>query len=136
MLRFGKPPGKGSFSWRTLEKGAISHDLPMSPVMPSGWSFDVVSSLWLRGMRRGHWRRGDACIQGASEYVQYHAAATLLDRAGYGQLDQPAQQQALIVNINLGADSPPGDDRVLGSALPKGPICGQPMEGDQAGGGG
>ena len=49
--------------------------------------------------------------EGASEYVQHHAAATLLDRAGYGQLDQPAQQQALIVNINLGPDSPPGDDR-------------------------
>jgi hypothetical protein len=75
----------------------------------------------------------------ASEYVQYHAAATLLDRAGYGQLDQPVQQQALIVNINLGPDSPPGDDRVLGSALalPKDPICGPADdEGDQAGGAG
>ena len=49
---------------------------------------------------------------GASEYVQYHAAATLLDRAGYGQLDQPVQQQPLIVNINLDPDSPPEDDRV------------------------
>jgi hypothetical protein len=29
--------------------------------------------------------------EGASEYVQYHAAATLLDRAGYGQLDQPPE---------------------------------------------
>ena len=75
----------------------------------------------------------------ASEYVQYHAAATLLDPAGYGQLDQPVQQQALIVNINLGPDSPPGDDRVLGSALalPKDPICGPADdEGEQAGGGG
>jgi hypothetical protein len=43
---------------------------------------------------------------GASEYVQYHPAVTLLDRAGYGQLDQPLQQQALMVNINLGPDSP------------------------------
>jgi len=72
---------------------------------------------------------------GASEYVQYHAAATLLDR----QLDQAVQQQALIVNINLGPDSPLGEDGVLGSALafPKGPICGTADdEGDQAGGAG
>ena len=63
----------------------------------------------------------------------------LLDRAGYGQLDQPVQQQALIVNINLGPDSPPGYDRVLDPtlALPKDPICGPADdEGDQVGGGG
>ena len=37
--------------------------------------------------------------EGASEYVQHHAAATLLDGAGYGRLDQPVKQQALIVHI-------------------------------------
>jgi len=47
---------------------------------------------------------------GASEYVQYHAAATLLDRAGYRQPDQPTQQQGLVVNINLDPEAPrPGD---------------------------
>jgi len=47
---------------------------------------------------------------GASEYVQYHAAVSLLDRAGYRQLDQPTQQQGLIVNINMDPEAPrPGD---------------------------
>jgi hypothetical protein len=47
---------------------------------------------------------------GASEYVQYHAAASLLDRAGYRQLDQPTQQQGLVVNINMDPEAPrPGD---------------------------
>ena len=47
---------------------------------------------------------------GASEYVQYHAAVSLLDRAGYLQLDQPTQQQGLIVNINMDPEAPrPGD---------------------------
>jgi hypothetical protein len=91
----------------------------------------VVFPRALATLRRLH-------TEGASEYVQYHAAATWLDRAGYGQLDQPVQQQALIVNINLGPTSPPVDDMVLGPilALPKGPICGPADdEGDQSGGG-
>ena len=56
---------------------------------------------------------------GASEYVQYHAAASLLDRAGYRQLDQPIQQEALIVNINIRDHkaSRPGDED-LAQVLP------------------
>src|SRR5215472_9158180 len=56
---------------------------------------------------------------GASEYVQYHAAVSLLDRAGYLQLDQPTQQQGLIVNINIRDHkaSRPGDED-LAQVLP------------------
>jgi len=34
--------------------------------------------------------------------VQYHAASTLLDRAGYGQLDQPIQESPMYVHIVIG----------------------------------
>ena len=57
---------------------------------------------------------------GASEYVQYHAAVSLLDRAGYRQLDQPTQQQGLMVNINLDTNAPrPGDGELAQVLLPR-----------------
>src|SRR5215469_17684367 len=49
-------------------------------------AFRLEAPRALATLRRLH-------TMGASEYVQYHAASTLLDRAGYGQLDQPTQQQ-------------------------------------------
>jgi hypothetical protein len=62
---------------------------------------------------------------GSSEYVQYHAAATLLDRAGYGQLERPAQQQQpLMVRINLAPPPPRLGDEGLAQVLPL------PSEGD------
>jgi hypothetical protein len=74
-------------------------------------AFRLEAPRALATLRRLH-------TQGASEYVQYHAAATLLDRAGYGQLDQPVQQQAMIVRINLNPESPQPRDQGLTQVLP------------------
>jgi hypothetical protein len=52
---------------------------------------------------------------GASEYVQYHAASTLLDRAGYGQLDQPIQEQPFSVHIVIGSTTIQSDGNGLKS---------------------
>jgi hypothetical protein len=49
-------------------------------------AFRLEAPRALATLRRLH-------TMGASEYVQYHAAESLLDRAGYRQLDQPTQQQ-------------------------------------------
>jgi hypothetical protein len=40
---------------------------------------------------------------------------------GYGQLDEPTQQQALIVNINLGPETPRPGDGELTQVLPPQP---------------
>jgi len=52
---------------------------------------------------------------GASEYVQYHAASTLLDRAGYGRLDQPIQESPMLVHIVIGSKTIQSDGNGLKS---------------------
>jgi hypothetical protein len=59
-------------------------------------AFRLEAPRALATLRRLH-------TMGASEYVQYHAAATLLDRAGYGQLDQPSQDPPMLIHIVIGS---------------------------------
>jgi len=59
-------------------------------------AFRLEAPRALATLRRLH-------TMGASEYVQYHAASTLLDRAGYGQLDQPSQDPPMLIEIVIGS---------------------------------
>jgi hypothetical protein len=59
-------------------------------------AFRLEAPWALATLRRLH-------TMGTSEYVQYHAASTLLDRAGYGQLDRPSQDSPMLVHIVIGS---------------------------------
>ena len=59
-------------------------------------AFRLEAPRALATLRRLH-------TMGTSEYVQYHAAATLLDRAGYGQLDEPIQESPMLIHIEIGS---------------------------------
>ena len=71
-------------------------------------AFRLEAPRALATLRRLH-------TMGASEYVQYHAAATLLDGAGYGQLDQPVQEAPMSVHIVIGSTTIQSDGNGLKS---------------------
>jgi len=79
-------------------------------------AFRLEAPRALATLRRLH-------TMGASEYVQYHAASTLLDRAGYGQLDQPIQESPMLIHIEIGSKTIQSDGNGLKSTqvLPPSP---------------
>jgi hypothetical protein len=79
-------------------------------------AFRLEAPRALATLRRLH-------TMGASEYVQYHAASTLLDRAGYGQRDQPVQESPMSVHIVIGSTTIQSDGNGLKSTqvLPPSP---------------